>query len=179
MADCGCVVERLESRAAARPVRGFCGSSTYAAPEVIRGGECDALAAGMWSLGVRLFGMLRSLCVITALLVLGSGAMRLCRPVVVIGGACMAVGTHSIFLVPEEALRKHARRLLLPVPRRQKERNTDRCKKTACISLTVCTFSFAVNFWTIEVVAPVVAVTTTPMVADIAFFSALLSFAAY
>ncbi len=74
---------------------------------------------------VRLFGMLRSLCVITALLVLGSGAMRLCRPVVVIGGACMAVGTHSIFLVPEEALRKHARRLLLPVPRRQKERNTD------------------------------------------------------
>ena len=58
MADCGCVVERLESRAAARPVRGVCGSSTYAAPEVIRGGECDALAAGMWSLGVRLFGMI-------------------------------------------------------------------------------------------------------------------------
>ncbi len=53
---------------------------------------------------VGLFGMLRSLCVITALLVLGSGAMRLRRPVVVIGGACMAVGTHSIFLVLEDAL---------------------------------------------------------------------------
>jgi len=49
-------------------------------------------------LPVRLFGMLCSLCMITPLLVLGSGAMRLCRPVVVIGGVCMAVGTHSISL---------------------------------------------------------------------------------
>ena len=49
-------------------------------------------------LPVRLFGMLCSLCMITPLLVLGSGAMRLCRPVVVISCACMAVITHSTSL---------------------------------------------------------------------------------
>lgn len=41
-----------------KPIKGFCGSKSYAAPEVLNQGLYDGFEADMWSLGVSLFGLL-------------------------------------------------------------------------------------------------------------------------
>merc|ERR1711908_249506 len=41
-----------------RPITGFCGSKSYAAPELLAGAFYDGYQADMWSIGVCLFGLL-------------------------------------------------------------------------------------------------------------------------
>lgn len=41
-----------------RPIEGFCGSKSYAAPEVLVGRAYDGFVADVWSLGVCVFGLL-------------------------------------------------------------------------------------------------------------------------